>query len=85
MLKVAIRFVFALPGVLVTSIPPSLAWGPQGHQIIAHIAATELTPAAGMQMERLLLMEGDNGRLWMVDGIVGLICNWGAEILIQAA
>jgi hypothetical protein len=30
------------------------AWGTEGHQIIAHIAATQLTPAARAQVEQLL-------------------------------
>ena len=34
--------------------PPCLAWGVEGHRIIAAIAADELTPAAKRQVEQLL-------------------------------
>src|SRR5262245_58886270 len=33
---------------------PCLAWGTEGHQIIAHIAARELTPAARVRVQELL-------------------------------
>ena len=33
---------------------PASAWGLEGHQIVAHIAARELTPAARAQVQDLL-------------------------------
>ena len=33
---------------------PALAWGPEGHEIVAAIAAANLTPAAGAQVTALL-------------------------------
>ena len=44
-------------GIVATSAiwpSPGWAWGGEGHQIIAHIAATELMPAARAQVEELL-------------------------------
>lgn len=36
---------------------PALAWGSQGHQIIAALAQSQLTPAARKEMDRLLALE----------------------------
>ena len=33
---------------------PVLAWGPEGHEIVARIAAREMTPAARTEVEALL-------------------------------
>jgi hypothetical protein len=35
----------------------ALAWGSQGHQIIAALAQSQLTPAARMEVDRLLALE----------------------------
>lgn len=37
---------------------PALAWGPQGHALIADIAAAHLSPAASAQVARLLARDG---------------------------
>jgi hypothetical protein len=36
----------------------ALAWGPEGHAIVADIAQSHLTPAAAAQVTRLLALEG---------------------------
>jgi hypothetical protein len=36
---------------------PALAWGSQGHQIIAALAQSQLTPAARKEVDRLLALE----------------------------
>ena len=33
---------------------PPMAWGPEGHEIVARIAADNLTPAAHLRMSQLL-------------------------------
>lgn len=38
----------------IVSSTPRFAWGAEGHQIIAHIAARELTPGGRAEVERLL-------------------------------
>jgi hypothetical protein len=41
--------------VAVLALPsPALAWGAEGHRIVASIAGDELTPAARLQVEKLL-------------------------------
>jgi hypothetical protein len=41
---------------LLTAVP-ALAWGPEGHAIVADIATAHLTPAAQAQVSRLLALE----------------------------
>ena len=36
---------------------PALAWGSQGHQIVAALAQSQLTPAARKKVDRLLALE----------------------------
>jgi hypothetical protein len=38
--------------------PPALAWGPEGHEVVALIAMRHLTPAASDEARRLLAVEG---------------------------
>jgi hypothetical protein len=40
--------------LLVAAAPPIAAWGPHGHQVVAEIAARELTPSARAEVEALL-------------------------------
>jgi hypothetical protein len=51
---------------------PALAWGPEGHEIVAHIAAGELTPRARAEVAALL---GGPAEAMMVTG-----ANWADEI-----
>jgi hypothetical protein len=44
----------AVLAVLMWAPLPALAWGPEGHEIVALIAMRELTPAARLQVTRLL-------------------------------
>lgn len=37
---------------------PALAWGPEGHAVVADIAQAHLTPAANAEVKRLLALEG---------------------------
>lgn len=53
------RLLACLLLLLVT--PAALAWGPEGHAIIADIAQRHLTPAAARTVERLLALEGAHG------------------------
>jgi nuclease S1 len=61
-----------LAGILVFLPLPALAWGPEGHEIVAHIAARELTPRARAQVAALL---GGPAEAMMVTG-----SNWADEI-----
>ena len=49
-----IRFVFLLP-VLTLFAPSAFGWGCEGHQMIALIARTHLTPAASSAADQLLM------------------------------
>jgi hypothetical protein len=51
---------------------PVLAWGPQGHEIVAQIAAREMTPAARTEVEALL--SGDAAVMMSANA------NWADEI-----
>jgi len=51
---------------------PAFAWGPRGHQVVAHIAAMNLTPKARAQVANLL---GGEAEAMMV-----LSANWADEI-----
>jgi len=47
-----------LLGLLMQGLPmPSLAWGTQGHQVIAGLAYAQLTPAARKEVDRMLAKE----------------------------
>jgi hypothetical protein len=68
------QFPIFLAAVLAAQLPaPALAWGPEGHEIIASIALRELTPAARSQVARLL-----GGPAMMVAD-----SNWADEIRDQ--
>jgi len=59
--------------LMVFTLPTSaFGWGTEGHQIIAYLAATELTPAAKAQIEQLL---GDDAEFAMVE-----LSTWADEI-----
>ena len=47
------RAIWALVAVLLLPVP-ALAWGPEGHSIIAELAERRLTPRAAAEVERLL-------------------------------
>ena len=47
-----VRSALALLGLLIAAT--AQAWGPHGHQVVAEIAARELTPEARVEVERLL-------------------------------
>ncbi len=49
----ACAFVTVLAAALLCA-PPALAWGPLGHRVVARLAAAELTPAARVEVRRLL-------------------------------
>lgn len=51
---------------------PAYAWGPEGHEIIARIAADNLSPAAHLRISQLL--GGDAPALMVLDS------NWADEI-----
>ena len=51
---------------------PAYAWGPQGHEIVARIAAYNLTPSAHLRISQLL--GGDAPALMVLDS------NWADEI-----
>lgn len=56
----------------VTPVSPALAWGNEGHQIIAYIAASELSPKARAEVSQLL---GGDAELSMVQ-----VSTWADEI-----
>jgi nuclease S1 len=62
---------FLLLCLLVFSAP-AYAWGPQGHEIVARIAADNLTPSAHLRISQLL--GGDAPALMVLDS------NWADEI-----
>jgi len=51
--------VIATALVAATASTTALAWGPQGHRLVARIAETELSPQARAQVARLLAGEPD--------------------------
>ncbi len=51
---------------------PALAWGPEGHEVVAHIAARELSPRARAEVAALL---GGDAEAMMVT-----LSNWADEI-----
>jgi hypothetical protein len=54
---------------------PALAWAPEGHQIVAGIAARELTPKARAQVS--MLLGGDAGAMMVLES------SWADEIRQQ--
>ncbi len=48
----------AVAGVLALAAPMAMAWGPQGHAIVADIAQQHLDSAAAAQVQALLKLEG---------------------------
>ncbi len=46
-----------LMGMLLASPAPTLAWGTQGHRLVAMAAQAQLTPAARTQVEQLLQLD----------------------------
>ncbi len=68
-MRMAARFL--LPFLMAIS-PPAFAWGPQGHEIVARIAADNLTPSAHLRISQLL--GGDAPALMVLDS------NWADEI-----
>ena len=61
---------FLLPVILLLAPAPAWAWGAQGHEIVATIAAHQLTPNARTQVARLL----GNAAMLIHDS------NWADEI-----
>jgi hypothetical protein len=68
-MRLALRFL--LPFLLAMSAPAQ-AWGPQGHEIAARIAADNLTPSARLRISQLL--GGDAFDLMVLDS------NWADEV-----
>jgi len=62
---------FLLPLLLIVPLP-AYAWGPEGHEVIARIAADNLSPAAHLRISQLL--GGDAPALMVLDS------NWADEI-----
>jgi hypothetical protein len=62
---------FLLAFLLVIPIP-AFAWGPEGHEVIARIAADNLSPAAHLRISQLV--GGDAPALMVLDS------NWADEI-----
>lgn len=70
-LRYCSRCVIALSALLF--LPrPALAWGPEGHEIVAHIAAQALTPRARAQVSSLL--GGDAETMMTLDA------SWADEV-----
>lgn len=54
------RFIPAAVVIAAVAISaPALAWGPEGHAIVADVAEAHLTPAAAAEVHQLLRLEGD--------------------------
>ena len=69
----AMRFAFRFLLPLILMFPASAeAWGPKGHEIIARIAADNLTPAAHLRLSQIL--GGDAPALMVLNS------NWADEI-----
>ena len=68
-MRLALRFL--LPFLLAMSAPAQ-AWGPQGHEIAARIAADNLTPSARLRISQIL--GGDALNLMVLDS------NWADEV-----
>jgi hypothetical protein len=68
-MRAAARFSLLL---LLVFSGPAYAWGPQGHEIVARIAADHLTPSAHLRISQLL--GGDAPALMVLDS------NWADEV-----
>src|SRR5215475_10341476 len=66
------RFVFVLLPLILMFPATAEAWGPKGHEIIARIAADNLTPAAHLRLSQIL--GGDAPALMVLDS------SWADEI-----
>lgn len=67
-------FPLALLTLLALRSTPCFAWGPEGHEIVARIAALHLTPKAQHEIDGLLSAQYNNGhdlKLWY-----GNVANW---------
>lgn len=55
------RFLALAPVIAAAALyaPGALAWGPEGHAIVAEIAESRLTSAAAAQVQQLLALEGN--------------------------
>ena len=62
-----------LVAIVLTFSDRAFAWGTEGHQIIAAVAAHELTPAARAQVQELL--GGGDTELAMIE-----VSTWADEI-----
>jgi len=51
---------------------PAFAWGPEGHEVVAHLAAMNLTPKARTQVAALLGGEAEAS--------MAIVANWADEI-----
>ena len=69
------RIAIALIAALLAPTP-CLAWGAEGHQIIAHIAARELTPAARAQVQAMLDGEAEAAMV--------TVSTWADEVRLMA-
>ena len=70
-----VRARFSAISLLLLFPLPALAWAPEGHQIVAGIAARELTPRARAQISAL--MGGDAGKMMVLES------SWADEIRDQ--
>jgi hypothetical protein len=70
---VILRACFIL--LVVSLAVPAQAWGPRGHQVVAHIAAANLTPKARAAVAGLLGGESE--------AMMALSANWADEIRDQ--
>jgi len=68
----AARFIAVL---LLLASTPALAWAPEGHQIVAGIAARELTPKARAQVSALLGGEASAMMGWRRTGRMSSASN----------
>ena len=68
-MRAPVRFLLFL---LLVFSAPAYAWGPEGHEIVARIAADNLTPSAHLRISQLL--GGDAPALMMLDS------NWADEV-----
>jgi len=66
------RAILLLLGFLLVLPVPAFAWGPRGHQVVAHVAAMNLTPQARAAVAGLL-----GGQ---AEAMMALSANWADEI-----
>jgi hypothetical protein len=68
-MRASVRFLLFL---MLAFSAPAYAWGPEGHEIVARIAADNLTPSAHLRVSQLL--GGDAPALMVLDS------NWADEV-----